>query len=134
MREILLFLANYCSFLFRPARYRFVDSQVDESFGNALVVLESTAVRFRFMRDRGQLFLEFQPIHGKSSEWFSLGVLRGVLTGDRGGSEALDEHWAIFLRESLGDLEGRFSNPDYIDEMIKALRKEEKKRAKELFG
>jgi hypothetical protein len=137
MKEILLFLANYCSFLFRPDRYRFVDSRVDESFGgDAFVVLESKTVRLRFTRDRDQLLFEFQPAGSTDnrSEWFSQGPLRGVLLGDRGGSEVLDEYWAQFLGESLGELEERFSNPESANELITALHDQERKRAKDLFG
>jgi len=135
MVQILLYLATHCAFLFRPGGFRFVDSRVDESFGgDAMVVLESSTTRLRFTRDRAQLLMTFQPITGKPMDWFSLGLLRGVLTGDRGGSEVLDEGWADFLRSSLGELEARFSEPERADDLIKALKTQGKLRAKQLFG
>lgn len=135
MVQILLYLATHCAFLFRPGSFRFVDSRVDESFGgDAMVVLVSSTTRLRFTRDRAQLLMTFQPITGKPAEWFSLGLLRGLLTGDRGGSEVLDEVWADFLQSSLGELESRLADPREADELIKGLRIQGKLRAKELFG
>lgn len=135
MVEILLYLATYCAFLFHPDGFRFVDSRVDESFGgDAMVILESTALRLYFTRDRGQLLLEFQPLHGRPAERFSLGLLQGVLVGDRGGSEVLDEKWAMFLGASLNELERRLSDPESADTIIHELRKQARLRAKEIFG
>jgi len=134
MTEILLFLAKYCAFLFRPGRFRFVDSRTDESFNNALVILESTSVRLRIAHDRGELLLDFQPTVGGSDEWFSLGPLRGVLLGDRGGSGVLDEGWAQFLGDSLDELAQRFADPAVRSTTIEELHHQEKLRAKELFG
>jgi hypothetical protein len=135
MVQILQYLARHCAFLFRPGGFRFVDSRVDESFGgDAMIVLESSTTRLRFTWDRAQLLLTFQPITGKPGEWFSLGLLRGLLLGDRGGSEILDEEWADFFRSSLGELETRLSDPQRADELINGLRTQAKLRAKELFG
>lgn len=135
MAQILLFLAKHCAFLFQPRSFRFVDSRVDESFGgDAMVVLESPATRLRFTWDRSQLLMTLQPKSGKPTEWFSLGLLRGVLTGDRGGSEVLNEAWAIFLQASLKELDDQFSDPRRTDAFVKKLRIQGKLRAKELFG
>jgi len=76
---------------------------------------ESNVLRARFIRDRAQLLFEFQPLAGKPSEWFSVGLLRGILVGDRGGSEVLDAVWAEFLSESLDELEEALAGaPDII--------------------
>jgi hypothetical protein len=133
--EILRFLADHCGFLFTPGRFRFVDSQVDASFGgDAIVVLESKTLRLRLTRDRGQLLIRFQPINGKPAEWFSLGPLRGLLRGDRGGTEVLDPAWAEFLHESLDFLEDRFGDPKSAQVLVRQLHDRERLRAKELFG
>jgi hypothetical protein len=134
MAEILLYLARNCTFLFRPGWLRFVDSRVDESFGgDAYVVLESTTLRLRFTRDRGQLLLSFQAIEGRASEWFSPGLLRSLLMGDRGGSEVLNEEWAAFLGTSLDELERRLNGPQR-EATLQGLHQAAKSRAKELFG
>jgi hypothetical protein len=134
MVVILRFLAEYCGFLFSPDRFRFVDSLAESASGDAMVVLESGTLRLRITHDRGQLLLEFQPIHGKRSDWFSLGLLRGVLLGDRDGSEVLDPAWARFLSDSLGDLERTLADSDKAKHLIDQLKLQGRLRAKELFG
>jgi hypothetical protein len=133
--QILRYLADKCAFLFRPGWFRFVDSRVDASFGgDAMVVLESSSLRLRFTYDRGQLLMEFQPIEGRRAEWFSPGLLRGALFGDRGGSEVLDDDWAVFLSHAIDELEQRLSDPTAAKEIIDQLRGQARQRAKTLFG
>jgi hypothetical protein len=133
--ELLRFLITRFGYLFEPDRYRFVDSNSDRSFGDdAVVLLESEILRLRFSRDRSQLLLEFQPIQGRKDEWFSPGLLRGLLTGERGGSEVLSDEWASYLEPALDELEVRLKNPATHDATIAGLREQAKARAKELFG
>jgi len=132
--EILRFLAEHCGFLFGPDGFRFVDSQADSASGNAMVVLESRSLRLRITHDRGQLLLEFQPIRGKRSDWFSLGLLRGVLLGDRDGSEVLDPTWAGFLADSLGHIERTLADPEQAAQLVEQLKHQARLRAKALFG
>jgi hypothetical protein len=88
MAELLIFLATKCVFLFSPDGYRFVDSRVGRgSRDNATVVLESSSLRMEFFRDREQLLLRFQPVAGPARDWFSLGLVQGLLTGVRPKSE-----------------------------------------------
>lgn len=135
MTELLLYLANRCAFLFQPGAFRIVDSQVSESFGgDAMVVLESSTLRLRFTRDRGQLLLEFQPVEGTRAEWFSPGLLRGWLEGNRGGSEVLDDDWAAFLARALPEFESRLGDLHERKTALDALRDQARRRAKELFG
>lgn len=130
MRELLTFLATYCSFLFKPSGYRIVDYEVSASFGNALLILESEAIRLRFTRDKSQLLMEFQPLGGRRSEWFSQGLLKG-LTGDRGGSEVLTPEWALFLVNRPGLW--RLFVPERMRVMTKRCPSELKERAVRLI-
>jgi len=135
MPEILLYLATRCAFLFAPEWYRIAGSMVDASFGgNAMVTLESSVLRLCITRDRGQLLMEFQPLEGKKNEWFSPGLLRGLLEGERGGSEVLDDDWAHFLATALRDLEERLRDPVRREATLDGLRAQARLRAKELFG
>lgn len=136
MVEILLFIATHCGFLFKPdgREFRFVDSYVSKSFGDAIVVLESGSVRVRFMRDRGQLTMEFQPVVGKKGTWHSLGLLRGALRGGRFESEDLNGEWANFLAESIGVLQDSFADPERREVMLEALAEQGRRRARQLFG
>jgi hypothetical protein len=133
MTEILIFLATKCEWLFRPGRYRFTDSRVDTSFGNAMVLLESSILRFMFERERGRLLVSFQPIRGNPRDWYSLGLLRGVVLGDRGGSEVLNDEWATFLGEYLAQLEEIFASDDERSrDMVRRLKDQKRLRAKSL--
>lgn len=134
MPELLIFIATHFAYLFRPPGYRIVDSEVSESFGNALLVLESDQLRVRFTRDRSQLLMEFQALTGRRNEWFSQGLLKGLLTGDRGGSEVLTPEWASFLEEGLPALEARLANPASRNATLDGLRQQARRRAKEIFG
>lgn len=134
MAELLIYLATQMPFLFVPDGYRFVDSRVEQSFGgDALLILESAMLRLRFTNDRAQLLLSLQPLESRSTEWFSPGLLQGLLTGVRPASEVLDEQWARFLEGALPELEHLLGNPDTRDATLVELRKQARLRAKELF-
>jgi hypothetical protein len=129
-----MYLATQLQFLFRPGGYRFVDSIVSTSGGDAMVVLESAILRLQLTRDRSQLLLTFQPLRGKRSQWFSPGLLRGLMTGERPRSEVLDEEWARFLKVALPELEKRLGDPVQGAQTLNELRVQARLRAKELFG
>ena len=135
MKDILQFLMAYCSFLYENNRFKFVDSRVASSFGgDAFLVLASDSLKIRFVRDRGQLFLDFQSLqHGKEADWFSIDVLHRLVTGEKQESAELTGDYASFLRENLEEIESRFSS-DRLTDTVKELRKLEQTRAKELFG
>ena len=51
--------------------------------GNALIVLEIGDLRLRFLKDRDQVFLEFQSVFDTTSDkWFSFGMVRQLITGE----------------------------------------------------
>jgi hypothetical protein len=134
MAELLIFLATKCAFLFNPDGYRFVDSRIGRSRGDATVVLESSVLRMEFFRDRGQLLLRFQPVAGPPRDWYSLGLVQGLVTGVRPKSEVLSDEWAEFLGKHLPELEARFGDPQQAHVIVDGLREQATLRAKELFG
>lgn len=99
-----------------------------------MVVLESSLLRIHITRDRAQILLSFQPVHGKRSEWFSLGLLYGLIRGSQPDSEVLDDDWARFLESGLPDLEHRLNDPKASAATIEGLREQARIRAKALFG
>jgi len=134
MADILDFIVRFCSFLWLEARYRIVDSGVTLSFGgDAWLIVASESLRLMFVRDRGQLFLDFQGPTSPSREWYSVDVVYRLLTGDRRDSAELDEEYASFVSERLLDIESSFSNA-HMPETKKRLVALERLRAKELFG
>ncbi len=135
MTEILRFLTDWLAFLYARGRFWFVDSGVSTSFGgDAYLVLESDAMRIRLIRDRAQLFMDFQA-RGDDGEmdWYSIDVVRRLLTGERQETAELSPDYARFLEEHVDEIERRFS-PAEMPATRKALKDLEKRRAKELFG
>lgn len=134
MELLLLFVAQHLGFLFEGGRYRFVDSRAETPTGDAMLVLESPELRIRLTRDRSQLLMWFQPVQSEHSQWFSPGLLRGLLTGERPKSEVLNESGARFLASALPVLEDRLNDPQLASETVRELQHQANLRAKELFG
>jgi hypothetical protein len=135
MHEILEFVVKYCSFLWRGARYRIIDSAVSSSFGgDAYLTISSDEVRIRFVRDRGQLFLDLQPANPDKREWYSIDLVRRLITGERLDSAELDAGYANFLRDSFAEIESRFADPERFPSTEAELRKLKRKRSREMFG
>ena len=135
MTQILSFIAAYMGYLWTGARFRIVGSEVTTSNGgDALLLVESASLRLRFVCDRTQLMLDFQPTDGaKPDEWYSVDLIRRLLRGERETSALLDESYADFLEDHLGDVEQRFA-PEQWGATREELRRLKVKRAKEMFG
>jgi hypothetical protein len=135
MDEILQFLLIHASFLYKEFGFRFVDSRVSSSFGgDAWLVLANETIRFRLVRDRGQLFGDFQEATSNSNaEWFSIDIVRQHLTGESQLFSELDSNNADFLRNRLSDIQQLFKQ-EVLSDTKKSLHKLEAKRAKQLFG
>lgn len=99
MDEILLFIVKYCSALYNKLGFRFVKSEVTDSFGgNCYLILESEFMMLHFVKDRGQLFLDFESkLLGKKRELFSLDVVRQDITKEKELKSLLDEENGCFL-------------------------------------
>lgn len=112
MVELLIFLATKLDYLLEPGRFRIVGSESGRSQGgDALLELVSNTLRVRLTRDRGQILMSFQPL-SSTNDWFSPGLLRGMLTGERATGElsALDhqvefltDRWAMALQKARTD-------------------------------
>lgn len=135
MNDILEFLMKYCSFLYETNRFKFADSLVSSSFGgDSVLVLTSDTLRLRFVRDRGQLFLDVQSVHQKNKKhWYSIDLIWRLITGQKQRSAELNKDYTVFLRDHLDEIERRFS-ANCLHETVEALGKFEQIRAKELFG
>ncbi len=132
MNQLLELLIAHFSFLYDEYECRFVDSQV---YGpNAVLVLESEHLRLRFVRDRGQIFADFQHKRRKlSNRWYSFGVVRQLITGDVGGSEEIDSEKAGYIRENFLKIKDAFS-PERLAGTERDLTNFEHERGERLFG
>lgn len=135
MTEILRYVIEYCPFVYEAGRYRFVDSKVPPSFGrDAFLVLASDRLRLRFVRDRAQLFLDLQGAkQANKDEWYSIDLIRRLITEDRLASAELDGAYAAFLRAHLEEVEGLFSE-ERLPETRRSLQQLARQRARDLFG
>ncbi len=133
MDEILEYLISYCSFLYDRNRFRFVDSMVSDAFGgDSLLVLASEKLQLRFVRDRGQLFLDFRPAQQKSDKgWYSIDLVRQLITGESDYHSLMDEENAGFLKENLETIEQLFSERN-VEDTLSRLKELRRKRSKRL--
>lgn len=133
MEDILQYLMKHCSFLYSPNLFRFVDSGSSESFGDAFLVLEHEELRLQFVKDRGQIFLDFQSTSKKQKdEWFSIDIVKQMVTGEIEPSAEMDSKKAKFLKTNLDEIEQLFSTVN-MESTIKKLKELERARAKRLF-
>jgi hypothetical protein len=135
MDEILRFLLYHGSFLYNDLGLRFVDSRVSKSFGgDSWLILANDRVRFRMVRDRAQLFADFQMATSAArDEWFSIDIVRKYLTTESGYCPELNSENAEFLRERWSDIEELFGE-NAITDTRKHLHRLEAERAKKMFG
>ncbi len=133
MDEILEYLISYCSFLYERNRFRFVDSMVSDAFGgDSLLVLASEELQLRFVRDRGQLFLDFRTARQKGDKgWYSIDLVRQLITGEREYHSLMNEENARFLKENLDTIEQLFSERN-IKDTLSSLKELRRKRSKRL--
>lgn len=135
MTEILMFLAQHCSFLYERYEFRFVDSMVSSSFGgDAYVVLQSSDVRIRFVKDRGQFFLDLQSVGDpRKDKWYSFDLIRQLLIGGNEQRPFMEAANAEFLKSNIDEILDAFSSTS-MPSTANRLRQLEKARAKRLFG
>jgi len=132
MNELLTYLVTRLSFLYNDYGARFVDSQV--SGPHALLVLQAGELRLRLVRDRSQLFVDFQGREKPSDDdWFSFDIIRQLLTGDIADSAEMDDEKVQFIHDNFSVIVDAFS-PGKREETEKKLHKYEHERAERLFG
>ncbi len=135
MDEILKFILSYCSFLYQKYKFKFIDSEVSDSFGNAFLTLTSETISIRFIRERGQLVLDFQSnlLKKNYASWYSFEIVRQFITNEKEYYSIMNEDNAKFLENNFEKIKDIFS-VSKVAETVKEFKKLEKKRAKKLFG
>lgn len=136
MDDILEFLLKHASFLYNKYKFRFVHSAVSDSFGDAVLVMKSPDFNLLFCRDRGRLHLDFQSNAlpgGKEDSWYSIELVRYVITNEEQFRGVLDEDHAVFLKTHYNDIRKIFS-ADQITKTKAKLKHAQHVRAKHMFG
>lgn len=134
MKKILEFLAGDGAFFYEEEGFRIVDSEYIPTFGGTgSLVLSNGAVDLRLHLDRDRLMLDFRATSHKSRlAWFSLDVVRQLLTGepDKGFLEGEN---ISFVKRHIKEVMMRLDKASLASTEA-ALRQLEKDRAKRLFG
>lgn len=134
MTQILAFIASHMGFLWVKARFRITGSEATTiNGGNALLFIESDILRMRFMCDRGELFLDFQPVESRETEWFSVDITQRFFRNPKDSGGLLSKDSVDFVCQNLNAIEERFSANRWPEVRVE-LKKLEAKRAKERFG
>lgn len=134
MDEILIFLVKYCSDIYKKHSFRFIDSGVSASFGNAFIILENDNLKLRLISDRGQLFLDFHSNIDKNKDnWYSIDLVRQLITGENDYYSLLDENNGLFIEKNLEGVLQLFDK-DVASQTIERLNSARRKRAEVLFG
>ncbi len=135
MKAILVYIATYMSSVFKTYGVRLVDSEASHAFGeNAYVDLSAEHINIRIINDRGQLFMDFQSKldSKKKDSWYSVDLVRSLISGETLTSAVLDEEYGKFLQDRFEDICKLFSDEN-VDETIKSLKNLRKERAKRMF-
>lgn len=136
MKQLLKLLIEKYFFLFEEIGFRFVDSDMDESFGgSAYIILAKDELDICFLKSRDGLELEFgnNAKRTPGRKWFSLDIVKQYLTKEDNPDINLDEKNAAFLKEYILEIIGLFSIPAYKGAKGE-LHSLEKARAKKIFG
>lgn len=133
MEEFRQLIKKKCAFLFSANQFQIIDSSSSESFGNAFLILERGDLRLQFIKDRDQIFLDFQPSSRKGKlNWYSIDIVKQMITGEIETSAEIISRNIEFLKNNLDKIEQLFSKT-YVEDTIKKLKKLERERAKRLF-
>jgi len=132
MSELLTYLVTRLSFLYNDYGARFVDSQVRGP--HATIVFEAGQLRLRLVRDRSQIFVDFQSVENPSDDdWFSFDMIRQLLTGEVVDSAEMDDSKAQFIGDHFEAIVEAFQSTNR-KETEKKLHEYEHARAERLFG
>jgi len=133
MNELLLYIINYCSDLYYKFNFKFIYSSYYEG-DNSSIVLSNESVSLMFLRDRGQLLLDFYINYKKENEdYFSIDLVRELITGERNCVSLLNNDNGGFIRNNIYKIVNLFKKEN-LEDTIKKLKKLEGERSKRLWS
>lgn len=135
MQKILEFLAKDGAFLYIKHDCRIVDSEYVATFGGTgSVTLRNDIIEVRFELERDRLFMHMRAAGRRSLRpWFSMDILRQLLTGTAADKEIMNHKNVAFLRKNFDGLQRLFSKPN-LEATESAGKELQRQRAKRLFG
>jgi hypothetical protein len=127
------FIKHY-SYLTLEYEFEINVNEQSESFGgNALIVLKRSHLYLRFVKDRGEIYLDFsndQLI--KNKKWYSVGLVRNQILNEESFNDQMTVENQIFLRERLDDIFELFSKDNELS-TFKGLEKQAEMRVKKFL-
>jgi hypothetical protein len=126
MDELLRFLVDHCSFLYKEFGFRLIDSKhYPDSAGSGYIDLKSGDLRIQLVRDRTQIFLDFFPLEGRRG--YSLGLIWHYLVKKRLQSAEMNAELATFVYNNFPTISAMFS-PERVAKTVAELEELEEVR------
>ena len=135
MRRILQFWATDGAFLYEEKECHIVDSEYVATFGGTgSVTLRNDVLELKFWLDRDRLFMDVRAVSSQSkNSWFSMDIVRQLLTGEVTDKAQMDHGNAEFLKQHFGWIQGCFVESK-LPATESTCRMLENQRSKRLFG
>jgi len=133
MDELLKYITKYCSFLYGEFGFKILSSSSSESFGNAAIELGVGDFNLQFIRDKGQIFLDFKSNYiNEKYPWYSMDIIRQAILGEKEYKGLMDRENAEFLHKNFPAIVNMFK-PDSAAATVRQLKALEKIRSKVIF-
>ncbi len=137
MKDLLILLATKYLWLFETYRFRIVDSQCNTSFGGqGFIELENGVLRLRFIKDRGEPYVEVVPL--LLPDWpedsaITVDLLYQEIVGEIRDVTVVCNETTEFLRENFAAVSELFQGGSG-ESLHKRFSTLKSARAKRLFG
>ncbi len=133
MDELIQILERAVPELVEGGNYQVHKVHAGHSMCNASLTIAKGSLFWRVVRDRSQVFLECRWLEGRPDRWYTIDLLRTLISEERVDSAVLDDANASWLSNHFRDVESRFE-PERVRETLDSLRALKTERAKRLFG
>lgn len=135
LRKILQFLATDGAFFYEAHNCHIIESEYIPTFGGTgSVTLRNDVAEFRLSLERDRLFMDVRAVGSKSDgSWFSIDIVRTLLTGEIADNAAMNSENTRFLAENFDALCERFMAAN-LAVTEAACRHLETRRSRRIFG
>jgi hypothetical protein len=131
--EFKKYIMKQAPFLFSGTQFRIIELEYyPEHFGNALMLIEDEEIRIHFVRDKDQVFIDFQAptMRDPRKNWYHINIVKQLITGKIETSCEIVTRNIEFLRDNLEKIKEAFSASQLEDTVakLKELQHEQSKR------
>jgi hypothetical protein len=106
MNNFYEYFDKHYSYLTLEYEFEINVNEQSESFGgNALIVLKRDHLYLRFVKDRGEIYLDFSNDQFiKNKKWYSIGLVRNQILNEESFNDQMTVENQIFLKKRLDDI------------------------------